>query len=269
MDTENLKGNISATIVPNPEDSLNTMRQVLTESSNSVYLGIYAIERLSEQPEEYMLSEDGFHSYGPYGLNIRLEDKQEIARNWILNKGFEDLVRAATNSMISLGILIDFNQRLKSKNNRMTFPELKETITDPDIHHKSSKLFFKHLLNKIQPYLKDELSFVKHIWSMQEIRNLLVHRNGKATHLDIKENNEVSLLWMRPKGFFVNDETGQSTELRKEIVMQGPGNIDLKFEETSRQFTLGQPINISFKEFSEMVYTVELFGLDLIEKFRL
>ena len=245
------------------------MLRVLTECSNAVCFGLQSINQMTKDSEEYLLSEDGFHSYGPYGPKLKLEQKKEIARNWLLNKGFEDLVRAATNPMISLGVIVDFKKRLKIKSNKMTLEELKQMIVDPDINNRSSKHTLSQLLEKVSPFLKNELSFFKYISSMQEIRNLLVHRNGKVTQLDIKEDEHVTLKWVRPKGLFISSDNNTVIELENDANVKGPGSFGITFEETTRQFSLNQPINISFKEFSEMIYTVNLFGQDLIEKFHI
>uniref|UniRef100_UPI0040483364 hypothetical protein n=1 Tax=Roseivirga sp. TaxID=1964215 RepID=UPI0040483364 len=75
------------------------------------------------------------------------------------------------------------------------------------------------------------------------------------------------MTWLRPKGVFVKEETDEIIELKKDVVAEGPGNLGIQFVESSKHFSVNEPIKISFKEFNEMIYTVEFFGRDLIDKF--
>lgn len=249
------------------EDFLISMRQVLAECSNSVHIGLSAIESLEEKPNEFITSEDEFYSFGPYGPDMNLEKSKEATKNWILNKGFEDLIRAATNPLISLGSFLDLHKKLQDRDNRISFNELRQILFDPKIHHQSSKISFSQLYRKIEPYLKERPQLYPHIYSMQEIRNLLVHRNGMVTKLDVREHEPKKLLWIRPKGVYRDEKSGEIVELKKNTLTNGPGAFGVQFVETSREFSANEHINISFKEFHEMIYTVEFFGQQVVNSF--
>lgn len=263
------KDNYSATLTIKPTDLLISLEQVLEECSNSILLGFTNLDQLNQNPEHQLTAEDGFHIFGVYGKKYDLVSRKKIFRNWILKKGFEDLIKAATNSLISANVVLDLKKELAKRNNRSTFKEFINLIRDPSLSQNPTKRHFPELLKNIRPSLSSELVYEKEIQSINNIRKCLVHRNGLVTHVDTFGKDELTMKWVAIQAIYKKDNTSEITEIMEPRVLVGPGEFDTRIVSRSRTFKMNEQIEFDFKEFNELIWTIKFFGDDLISKFQL
>lgn len=116
----------------NPSDLLNTLNQKLTVCSNAVFFGINSLELTTELRKTSDLEENSIFSHVPIG-ELTIEQSKTTFKNWILQKGFEDLINALTEFLLSFSYIIGLNEKVKTSN-KTTFRDFKKLIIDPSDH---------------------------------------------------------------------------------------------------------------------------------------
>jgi len=263
------KENYSATLTIQPSDLLISLQRVLEESSNSIFIGLSNLKNITEQPDEFLIAEDNFHSFPVFGKKYDLESRKVIFKNWLLKKGFEDLTRAATNALVSANVILDMKMELKKRNNRSTIQEFIDLIKNPEISSNPTKRHLPELLTSIKESLSGELTYEQEIRSINNIRRCLVHRNGLVTKVDTYGGKELKLKWIAFQPIYTKEDTGEVIEITEPRILEGPGQMDVKIVNRNRIFKLNDSVSFDFKEFNELIWTVHLFGQDLISKFKL
>jgi hypothetical protein len=267
-DSEN-EGNYKGTLTIKPSDLLISLEQVLEESSNSIFLGLSNLNSVTQKPDDFLTSEDDFHSFPVFGKNYNLDSRKEIFKNWLLKKGFEDLIRAATNALVSANVVLDLKKELAKRGSRSTIQEFIELIKNPELSNNPTKRHLPELLSNIKKSLSGELAYEQEIKSINNLRRCLVHRNGRVSKIDTYGKDELTLNWIAFQPIYRKEDTGEVTEIRGPRVLEGPGQLDVKLVNRSRIFKLNEPVTFDFREFNELIWTVSLFGQDLISKFKI
>jgi hypothetical protein len=263
------KGDYRVTLKIQPSDLLISLQSVLEESSNSIFIGLSNLDKMTELPDEFLTAEDNFHSFAVFVQNYNLESRKEIFKKWLLKKGFEDLVRATTNALVSVNSILDIKRELKKRNNRCNIQEFVDQIKNPELHYNSTKQPLPKLLTSIKESISEELSYEKEIRSINSIRRCLVHRNGLVTKIDTYDKDELTLKWIAFQPVYTKKDTGEVIEISESRILEGPGQMDVKTVNKSRSFKLNDVVSFDFKEFNELILTVYLFGQDLISKFEI
>jgi hypothetical protein len=195
--------------------------------------------------------------------------KEELQKNyseWILSNGFRDAIE-------SIGALLEEAHRVLSVWDlasthdgpmRLSGEQWNERVVSAGekfhalgIPHKLDHLRTTHDLT-----LDDRLS--QHVLSINRARNCLVHRNGIITRRDVAEAGDLVVSW-RKLSYLVQDEDGEKPlqigqQIEKDAV------VCIRHDEESKSFTLGQAINFTAPEFSEICWSLFLFGEDLVKK---
>lgn len=257
---ENAKDNLTITIDKN--GLIDPLNRTLTEVTNAVYIGLINLEALKEIPE-HIFAENNFNVHAPYGPPLTLEERKEIYRDWLIKKGFEDIIRAITNMLVEVCQLLDKYEELKSMTQHITFAELQEFILKRD--DSVTKKAFPELLKQIEPYLFEKLTHENEIKSINRIRRCLVHRNGIVSSVDFFTGEAtLKLHWVLMKAFYEQD--GTRTEIREMTLVKGLGEFKVELEKYTKEFLENEKIQISYQVFNEIVLTAFLFGRDLISK---
>ncbi len=256
MDTEILKG----TLILKREDFLIPLDNILIECSNSVYLGLSNLEDINNVPES-LSGEDNFHYHKPYGGNLPIEKRKEIYKRWILQKGFEDLMKAVTFMLIDICKVLTINTKIKDIK---TWGEFVKTINTPD--YEPTTKHFPQLLNFVRPYLTDKLFLEDEINSINRVRRCLVHRNGLMTPVDFFEQEKtLKLKWRYFKPVYFKD--GQEIEIRPPVtVLEGGGQIIPIEEKKVKEFRVGEQVEFNFQIFNELIMTCKMFGKEVVDK---
>ena len=250
---------LTATLIINPKDFLIPLEQALIECSNAVFTGLASIDNLIELPE-FISGEDNFMLHKPYGAELTIDQRKILYKDWLIKKGFEDLIKAATM------MLIDVCKMLKVKSkimNTKTWGEFQELIATPD--YDISTKPFPELLQLIRPHLCENLSFETEIISINRVRRCLVHRNGFVTPKDFfKDETSLKLCWVFYRIVYI--EKGNEEEVKPMMLMSADGEINITQEKRIKEFKENERIEITYQLFNELIVTCSLFGQDLIAK---
>lgn len=251
--------NYNVTITINPNDFLIALQQTLVECSNAVYFGLSTIDTLTELPES-IHSEDEFSFHSPYGGELTLDVRKEIYRNWLIRKGFEDLIKAITNFLIETCRFYEILSELKNVKSREAYQQL---LIKP-----FPKLSLKHypeLIRIIKSHLKEDLLFEEEIETINRVRRCIVHRDGFVTQEDFNsDENCLMLKWEYLTLKYV--ENGIEKDFHKYIILASEGETKIVKEKKLKKFELNERIKISYQIFNELIFTCDLFGRDLVSK---
>ena len=251
--------NYTVTITINPNDFLIPLQQTLVECSNAVYFGLSTIDTLIELPES-IHAEDEFSYHSPYGGELTLDVRKEIYRNWLIRKGFEDLIKAITNLLIEIIRFYDIHSELK---NTKSWEAYQQLMIKP--FHKLTKKHYPELMKIVKLHLNDNLLLEEEIDSINKVRNCLAHRNGFVTPEDFNsEDNYLMLKWEYLGLKYI--ENGIEKDFHKYILLTSEGETKVIKEKKTKKFELNERVQISYQLFNELIFTCDTFGRDLISK---
>jgi len=259
-----MSDNLTATLRLNPSDSLITLNQKLTECSNAVFFGINSLELTNELPKSLRLEEKSIFTHAPIG-ELTIEQSKKNFKNWILKKGFEDLITALTELLISFSFIIELNEKIKA-NNETTFGEFRELIFDPN-DNISKKNDFPGLIKKVSASLKEPLKYVDEVITINRVRRCLVHRNGKVRPLDFNIENGLELKWWFYEVNLL--EKGEKKNLERFDLINSETQMELKEIPKRKVYIENEQVNFNFQEYNELVLFCQKFGYDVLEKFKL
>jgi len=124
----------------------------------------------------------------------------------------------------------------------------------------------EHLAREFHSDLRPSLT--SDVLTMNLARNCLVHRKGVVTQLDVNSPDGLRVTWLKPE-LLVTGKAGERVLVLPETVEEGE-TIAFKQSPVSRLFKLGERIEFTPQEFSEMSWTFHAFSSELvarIEKF--
>lgn len=255
--------NLTATLKLNRNDSLITLNEKLNECTNAVFFGINSINKINELPEFLSDDESSIFNHAPVS-KMNIEESRENFKNWILKKGFEDLIAALTELMISFSYIVDLNKRIK-ENPKRTFGELKKLIFERN--EKNTKLPFPILIKKVNSSLKEPLKFSEEISTINKVRNCLIHRNGFVHPTDFNTENGLELKWWY---YNIELKQGKRTKgLKRFDIINPEDNIITTSILKTKLFADNERVSFSFQEFFELSHFCQTVGFDMLDKFEL
>ena len=255
-----MKEKRTAKIILNPNGVVAPLLTLLKDCLGTVSFGLKLIENVPSIPKS-LEPEETFFRVEIGKPEADLEVQKLKHKEWLLKKGFEDLVKGINLYLIEAYFFVSL---LDKGDYITTLGKLNEEIND--LRKSASEQSLPGLLSKVTPSLVAPLRYKNQIKSINSVRNCLVHRNGLVTQKDIndKKNKTLKLQWIRFKCF--HEKNGEEVEVRRGEVIEGGTTIQMKQEETSITFKLGDKINFNYKQFNEFVLTCWLFGQDLVQK---
>jgi len=229
--------------------------------TNSILFGLQTMELVKEIPSDLEIDEGFFRfQFGKNGQDI--EVKKEKYKNWLIKKGFEDLVKGIEYSLREAYLYVSiFTKSTELK----TEVDFRQTFTK--IRKQALRMHIPNMIEKIEPHLAKPWSYKKQVLSINKGRTCLVHRGGLVTEKDINNEKEkaLKLEWVKFKIFYEKD--GEEIEIMgKGVIDGGKGTkIKLRREDNSISFKLGEIITFNYRQFNEFIVTCHHFGIDLVD----
>ncbi|NJX16606.1 hypothetical protein [Tamlana crocina] len=255
--------NLTATLKLNPSDLLITLNSKLSECTNSVFFGMNALETTTELPDSLSLEDDSIFMQTPIG-KLTLDQSKQNFKHWILKKGFEDLISALTELLISFSHIIDLKEKIQ-KNNKLTLEKIKELIFETNDSNSTKN--FPSLIKKVEGSLKQPLTYKSEVETINRVRRCLVHRNGIVRPTDFNVQNGLELKWWFLKFKLTNN--GQTKNLERFDIITSETKMEMDDTPKSKLFTENQRVEFNYQEFNELALFCQRFGIDTLDKFKL
>lgn len=247
----------------NIEFKFKNLRIILKDSRDSVIFGLKIVDIIKDNiPSDQSIPNTFLRL--KFEEDYSIDEQKKIFKNWILKKGFEDLIKGIEYFLKETCILLfDKHGQGDSKDN--TYLELKE---------KNDKLHIPDLLDKIEGKLKTDLKWKEEILSINKARNCLMHRNGIVSTRDINTSeNTLKLKWIDAEVNQFQEKNGIKLPLKGTMatVSSGFGNecsfiVEanlFKCHEVS--FKINDEITINYIQYNGLVWTCQKFAEKLIE----
>jgi hypothetical protein len=235
---------------------LAPFHRLVANCQNNVLLGLRIIEKTSAFPGPTP-EETQFIQLAPAGHLTSLDDNKVAFKNWILMNGFEDIHKCIRVTFERLVVFMMIRQRIYA-NEQFVVEEYEKSRSSA-----VRDLNFPDLIGKATTLRGEELKLQCEMESFNNARNCLVHASGVVTakHCNNPEKNKLTIHGSRFKMFFKKGEE----EVPAEIGTAGPENAALMLgaEPFQIQFSLGQKIDLSLKQFIDVVNTCIFIAADI------
>lgn len=196
------------------------------------------------------------------GPPTEFEKSRSLFKRWILLNGFEDIhksIRVALERLFVFGT-VDLKMRSGSNINIDEF--------EKELRAKVTKFHYPQLIAEVGSLFDEPFEYQKHIESYNAARNCLEHTNGVVTerHCNNPEKDKLIIHGNKFKMFFKKDDE----EVLAELGMPGPENAALMLgaEEFQVEFSLGQSLELSLKQFIDILNTCVFIQADLQSKLK-
>ena len=247
----------------NPAYVIIPFKQLLANCHSNVLLGLRLVEKIEKFPdptnEEVQLIKIQLL------LGYRASDisrTKELFKRWLLINGFEDIHNCIRTTLERLFVFKAIENRLNDN------PSLDIKGIEPGLKTKANKFNYPTLLNVVHTELKDTLTYEKHLETINSARNCLVHRNGEVTkkHCNNDQKDKLIITGNRFKMFFKKGDE----EVLAEVGKPGPENAALMLgaEEFKIEFSIGDKLDITLKQFIDILNTCIFFNADVEEKLK-
>jgi hypothetical protein len=234
----------------------------LKECTNSILFGLQTMEMVNEIPPDLEIK-DGFFRL-QYGDDVQdIETKKENYQNWLLRKGFEDLIKGIEASLREAFIYVSV---LSKATQIQPGEDIEQSIAQ--IRKKAQRMHIPDMIKKIEPHLAKSWSYKKQIISINQGRNCLVHRRGFVSEKDINDRIENTLKIDLVKLKFFYEKDDKEIEIIGKTTINGGTEgtiIKLRREDNTISFKQGERISLNYRQFNESIVTCYHFGTDLVD----
>ena len=245
----------------NPNFVLHPFKELLGNCQNNVLLGLRLVEKIENfpepTPEELQFMQLYFN-----GHITEINQSKSLFKQWVLKNGFEDIHNYIRTTLERLYVFKNVEAEIK-KGSTIKVDEL-----EIELIQKANKLNFPVLIEKITNLFDEPLDYQKHIESINNARNCFIHRNGIVGEKDINnaQIKKLEIIGNRFKLFFKKGDQ----EVIAEFGKPGPENAALMLggEEFIIDFDIKQKIDISLKQFIDILITCVFFNADLEVRFK-
>jgi len=244
-----------------PEDLLITLETKLMECTNAVFFGINSIDNIKDLPDDLRTDDKSIFTYYPIG-KLDIEQSKENFKEWVLKKGFGDLIIALTELLISFSSIIDIENKVNRKG-KGTINEFVNLIFEPN--YSNSKKSFPALIEKIEKVIGKPLVYKAEIISINQIRRCLEHRNGIVRPTDFNTENGIKLKWLYYEVF--TKRNGKLKPFKKFDKINNETKLIFNDIHKSVFFKNSEQIKISFSEFNELAHFCQTFGKELLKNY--
>ncbi|GEM_PF-6834166 len=245
----------------NPAYVLAPFQALITNCQNNVLMGLRIVERINKlplpTPEELQFFQLSFGA-----PSIDLEKNRSAFKRWLQLNGFQDI-----HGSIRVGLerlFVFETTKAKLRNIRNT----KIDDLEKELYAKVTKFHFPQLIREVSGLFTQPFEYLKHAESYNAARNCLEHTNGVVTerHCNNEQKDKVIIHGHRFKMFFKND--GQ--EVPAVFNHPGPENAALMLgaEEFRFEFSIGETIELSLKQFLDVLNTCIFIQADIESKIK-
>lgn len=266
--TENLGSVTQVSVDVNLGGMLGHLQLLVQRTMNLVSLGLQAGRTLPTQHVELPDTSIAFS----IDRSLRWEPETAKAEftNWLLVNGFRDASEAVAAFLESIRTVVAFWHLATSQSQK---GKLRGTDWNERVVDESKKFHRLGLRQKFQ-FLQKEYGLsldpvlVEQVLTINAVRNCLVHRGGIVGPIDVDNEGKLVVKWTR-LAIIIRDSTGEREAVPPAKVEAG-GEVSIQNMQTEKAFSLGRRITFGVQEFSDLCWTLFLFGsstTQVVEKY--
>jgi hypothetical protein len=219
-------------------------------------LGLRIVERVNELPRPTSEELESFQL--SFGAPITDFEKSRSAfKRWVLLNGFQDVIRSIRVGLERLFVFETTKGRLQ-KSSDIQIEELEK-----ELYSNVSRFHFPELIEEVSGLFDEPFQYLRHAESFNAARNCLQHTNGVVTerHCNNAQKDKLIIHGHRLKMFFKKGDQ----EVPAIFSQVGPENAALMLgaEEFRFEFSIGQAIELSLKQFLDVLNTCVFIQADI------
>lgn len=240
---------------------LGPLQALLGNSHNNVLLGLRIIESLEVLPGPTSDEQQRMQiQFIPPVTDVK--ERKALFTNWILVNGFKDINNAVRTALERLFVFRTIQLKLSKKE---TFDI---EVCEKELRREASKANHPTLVEKVNSLFPEQLQYQNQLTSFNNARNCLEHANGivAGRHCNNAEKNKLVIRGVRMKMFF----RAAQGDVPAEFGVPGPENADLLLgaQDFEIDFSLGQRIELSSKQFADIISTCVFIRADIESKLK-
>jgi hypothetical protein len=193
--------------------------------------------------------------------DIDAENRRRMLVNWMLGKGFHDLLRATKQTLEQAYLYVEFLRMGSGRTTWGEFLEKKRTIEQT-----ANKAHFPDLLNTINASLTQPLAFLTEVRSLQKARNCLEHRDGIVGVQDAGSDSELTLTFPYIGAFLEGIDGDPDIPLQRDMRVERDGVVVIRRTTMTKTFRVGQRLEVTGAEFVNIAQGCWMFAIDLQSK---
>jgi hypothetical protein len=239
---------------------IGALQRSLQRTLDIVSFGLQAAEK-AKDIDRLLLPEIRMHFSIAENRKLDVESARKEFRIWVIASGLRDCAEAVNPLMEEARKVCALY--LLAEKKRIKNVELQQKVFGPirKYHRAGLPDKLKILREEYDPILIPELS--DHVMSINAARNCLVHRKGIVAEQDLNTPDALMVRWRR-KELLVRDDEGNENVIELPYLAEKDVTASLRFVDAGRVFNLGEAINFSTREFSDLCMTFFFFGQQLV-----
>jgi hypothetical protein len=253
------KGELCKMQILNHGYVLQPFHNLISACQNNVLLGLRLLEKVDTFPGPTAEEVQFFQmAFGNSPSDLR-QSKAQFKR-WVLLNGLRDINQCIGATLQRFITFKTVESELK------TNPTTSITERERELRRELDRCYTPDLVKRFNRLCSEPLVLRKEIESLNMARNCLEHSAGNVTErfCNSPQKNKLTIFGRRFKLFF---EQGDE-EVLAQIGIPGPENagLYLSSEDFEIQFGLGQPIDLSLKQFLDILNTCVFLRADIETK---
>jgi hypothetical protein len=240
----------------NPNYVLAPFHNLIGNCQSNVLMGLRIVEKVDAFPdptsEELMFFQIQLHA--PI-TDIR--QSKTLFKKWILINGFREIHKCLRTTIERMFVFRKIGLKIESD------PGIDLRAYELELRREAARLDQPTLIGTVNSLFGEEMQFSSEIESFNKARNCLEHANGIVTERSCnnREKNKLIIHGNKFKAFFKKG----TEEVLAEIGKPGPENAALMMgaEKFQIEFSLGQSIELSLKQFLDILNTCVFVGADV------
>jgi hypothetical protein len=195
------------------------------------------------------------------GLKLPLGKAQEEARHWSLANAFRDAIDAT--GLFLDGVRDVASIARASAAGTLTAGTLKEiTTTEGEAFR---KLGIARKVQALREDLRLDLYFYQQVFSVNRVRNCLVHRMGIVSALDVESSGTLKLTYRALEMYSPKpDGSGETIISKPGDVGEAGGAIMMRAVDRTREFRLGERILLMPQEVTDVFSMLMQFSITTV-----
>lgn len=239
---------------------LGALQRSIQRTLDLVSFGLQAAEK-AKNIDRLLLPGIKMHFSIAENQKLDVESARKEFRQWVIASGLRDCVEAVNPLMEEARKVCALY--LLAEKKRIKNVELQQKVFGPirKYHRVGLPDKLRILREEYDPSLIPELS--DHVMSINAARNCLVHRKGIVAEQDLNTPDALMVRWKR-KDILVRDDEGNEKVIELPYLAEKDVTVCLRFVDAGRIFKLGEAINFSTEEFSDLCMTFFFFGQQMV-----
>lgn len=249
----------------NPAGVGDPLKRAVVTATQVIGTSIRALENDDLAPADLHAE---FMAYRFDGLDLSTDERRAMIHNWLFAKGFQDLVRGVREMLEEAHFYLAM---IKAEPGLTTKAKVEAHIAAKRLA--AQKPSFPLLLEQVNAGLREPIIFEAEHLSFQKVRNCLEHRAGCVLPKDVDPTSGLlTLHFPRLKMFYMRGpeeiEIAGGEQIDPGLGGSSAGDVPILVRRVtrSREYRVGENVQITVQDFAEIAMACHLFADDLMSK---